>query len=158
MAGVHDLSALMRNVNRLVYEASTSNRYATFFYGEHDPATGRFCYVNAGHNAPALFRGSETIRLEAGGPVVGLFPETCYEQQECHLMPGDILLAFTDDVSEAMNEDDEEWDEDRFFAAARACASKCASDMIQEIFRAADAFTGTAEQHDDMTLLIVKVE
>ncbi len=157
VAGVHDLSALMRNVNRLVYEASTSSRYATFFYGEYDPAARRLSYVNAGHNPPGLLRGSETIRLEGGGPVVGLFPKACYDQQECDLLPGDILLAYTDGISEAMNERDEEWGEEGLFAAAQACAAKSASEMIQEIFRAADAFAGAAEQHDDMTLLIVKI-
>ena len=63
MAGVPDLSALMTNVNKLVYEASTSNRYATFFYSEYDPATHRICFVNAGHNPPFILRGDEVIRL-----------------------------------------------------------------------------------------------
>ncbi len=157
VAGVHDLSALMRNVNRLVYEASTSNRYATFFYGEYDPAALRLSYVNAGHNPPGLLRGAEAIRLEGGGPVVGLFPETCYEQQACNLMPGDILIAYTDGLSEAMNERGEEFGEDRLFAAAQACVARSAREMIEQVVRAADAFVGAADQHDDMTLLIVKI-
>lgn len=73
------------------------------------------------------------------------------------MLPGDILVAYTDGISEAMNERDEEWGEDALFAAAQACAAKSARDMIQEIFRAAGAFVDAAEQHDGMTLLIVKI-
>jgi sigma-B regulation protein RsbU (phosphoserine phosphatase) len=157
MAGLHDLAALMHNVNRLVYEASTSNRYATFFYGEFDPVTRRFTFVNAGHNAPVILRGGETLRLEAGGPVVGLLPGARYGQDECVLQPGDIFLAYTDGISEAMNEADEEWEEERFIAAARASADLPAKAMIRNIFHAADWFTGAAKQYDDMTLLVVKL-
>jgi sigma-B regulation protein RsbU (phosphoserine phosphatase) len=157
VAGLHDLSALMHNVNRLVYEASTSNRYATFFYGEFDPATRRFTFVNAGHNAPVILRGDTVLRLEAGGPVVGLLPGARYGQDECLLEKGDVFIAYTDGISEAMNEAEEEWEEEQFIAAARACAALPAKAMIQSIFKAADAFTGSAKQYDDMTLLVVKL-
>jgi hypothetical protein len=99
----------------------------------------------------------EIAREEGGGPVVGLFPETCYEQQACNLMPGDILIAYTDGLSEAMNERGEEFGEDRLFAAAQACVARSAREMIEQAVRAADAFVGAADQHDDMTLLIMKI-
>ena len=156
-AGVRDLSSLMGNVNKLVYEASTANRYATFFYGEFDPASKVFTFVNAGHNPPVILRGDETLRLEADGPVVGLLPGACYGQSRCELLPGDIFIAYTDGISEALNEQEEEWEEERFIAAARQCAARSAKEMIQEIFRAADAFTGSARQYDDMTLLVMKL-
>lgn len=156
-AGVRDLSSLMTNVNKLVYEASTSNRYATFFYGEFDPASKVFTFVNAGHNPPVILRGDQTLRLEADGPVVGLLPGARYGQSQCELQPGDIFIAYTDGISEALNVQEEEWEEERFIAAARQCAAGAAKEMIQEIFRAADAFTGSARQYDDMTLLIMKL-
>jgi sigma-B regulation protein RsbU (phosphoserine phosphatase) len=156
-AGVHDLSHLMHNVNKLVYEASTSSRYATFFYGEYDPISRRFSYVNAGHNPPLLLRGQEVLRLEACGPVVGLLPQASYGQAEFVLCPGDIFVAFTDGISEAQNEQEDEWEEDRFVPAAQACTQMPAKEMIQFIFRQADAFTGSAKQYDDMTLLVMKL-
>jgi sigma-B regulation protein RsbU (phosphoserine phosphatase) len=156
-AGVHDLSLLMRNVNTLVYEASTSNRYATFFYGEYDPATRLFRFVNAGHNAPVVLRGDEVLRLEAGGPVVGLLPFAQFAQNEFRMQPADILIAFTDGISEAMNDREEEWEEERFIAEARTCRDLGAREMIRAIFQAADRFTGAARQYDDMTLVIVKL-
>ncbi len=157
MAEIHDLSELMRNVNKLVYDASQSNRYATFFYGEFDPATRHFAYVNAGHNAPIVLRGGEALRLEASGPVVGLLPGVGYTMDSCQLQPGDIFVGYTDGISEAMNERDEEWEEERFIAAARACARAGAKEMIEGIFRFADAFTGSTKQYDDMTLLVMKL-
>ncbi|HKD08399.1 MAG TPA: SpoIIE family protein phosphatase [Bryobacteraceae bacterium] len=156
-AGVRDLSSLMANVNKLVYEASTANRYATFFYGEFDPASKIFSFVNAGHNPPVILRGDQTLRLEADGPVVGLLPGANYGQSQCHLQCGDIFIAYTDGISEALNEKEEEWEEERFIAAARQCVTRPAKEMIQEIFRAADAFTGSARQYDDMTLLVMKL-
>jgi phosphoserine phosphatase RsbU/P len=157
LAGIHDLAALMKNVNRLVYETSTSNRYATFFYGEYDPAGRRLRFVNAGHNPPLILRGDYVIRLEAGGPVVGLLPAACYGQDEFVLQPGDVFVAFTDGISEALNEREEEWEEERFIAAASACRGLEPGLMIEAIFRAADAFTGAAKQYDDMTLLVLKL-
>ena len=157
MAGVHDLSALMHNVNRLVYEASTSNRYATFFYAEYELSSRCMRFVNAGHNPPVILRGDRVIRLEACGPVVGLLPGALYRQDECRLQPGDIFIAFTDGISEAMNERDEEWEEERFIAAARRAAGLKATQIIDAIFREADAFTGPARQYDDMTLLVMKL-
>ncbi|HEU5021761.1 MAG TPA: SpoIIE family protein phosphatase, partial [Bryobacteraceae bacterium] len=157
LAGVSDLGELMKNVNKLVYESSQSSRYATFFYGEFDPATRRFTYVNAGHNAPVILRKDEVIRLEASGPVVGLLPGVGYTMDACEMQPGDLFIGYTDGISEAQNEREEEWEEERFLAAARAAASRPARQVVEAIFREADAFTGNARQYDDMTLLTVKI-
>lgn len=157
ISGRDNLAVLMGNVNRLVYEASTSNRYATLFFAEYDPATRALVYVNAGHNPPFVLRGEDVILLETGGPVVGLLPDALYEQGRCLLCAGDVLILYTDGVSEAMTEGDEEWDEERFVAAAKASVALDPARMIQAIFRAADAFTGTAKQYDDMTLLVIKL-
>ena len=157
LAGVRDLGELMTNVNKLVYESSQSNRYATFFYGEFDPVTRQFTYVNAGHNAPVILRKEEVIRLEASGPVVGLLPGVGYAMDVFEMQPGDLFIGYTDGISEALNEREEEWEEERFLAAARAAASRSARQVVEAIFREADAFTGNARQYDDMTLLTVKI-
>lgn len=155
--GPRDFAKLMHKVNRLVYEASASNRYATFFFASYDPATRNLECVNAGHNPPVLLRGTETIRLEADGPVVGLLPFAPYTEQSLVLDPGDTLILYTDGISEAMTEDDEEWGEERMIAAARTAKNKSAAEIMQAIFSAADAFTAGAPQHDDMTLLVLKL-
>jgi len=157
-----NLARMMAEVNELVYEASTSNRYATFFFAQLDPATRRLTYVNAGHNAPALLRhrpdgGREILRLEAGGPVVGLLSSCEYAQTALQLQPGDILLCFTDGISEAMTADEEEWSEDRLIAHLAQCPDLPAPELVKCLMEAADAFAAGAPQHDDMTLLIMKV-
>lgn len=153
-----DFAKLMHKVNRLVYEASASNRYATFFFAAYDPRTRRLECVNAGHNPPVLLRGDQVIRLEAGGPVVGLLPFAPYTEQVLTLEPGDLLILYTDGFSEAMTRDDEEWGEERMIAAARAVQTGTAEEVLRSLFRAADAFTAGAPQHDDMTLLILKLD
>ena len=157
-----DLESLIRHVNNLVYESSTNNRYATFFYAEYDPFTHLLTYVNAGHNPPYILRGDQAISLEATGTVVGLLPEAEYAQATIPMHPGDVLLAFTDGISEAMNHADEEWGEERMIACAQkllaqpGCAST-AQQLLNCILETADKFTSGAPQHDDMTLLVCAV-
>ena len=152
-----DLTEVMRNLNKLVYESSDFNRYATFFYGELDLAARTLTYVNAGHNPPLLFRDGDVRRLDAGGPVIGLIEECVYEQATVPLAAGDVLVAYTDGVSEAMNAADEEWGEDRLIAAVRPHEAESARTLIDRLMAAADAFVAGAPQHDDMTLLVVRL-
>jgi phosphoserine phosphatase RsbU/P len=161
-AGVgDDLAGLIRNVNRLVYEASASNRYATFFYAVYNPTDRQLTYVNAGHNPPMLFRQRgndvEVIRLEVGGTVVGLLEDFAYEQGTIALSAGDILVAFTDGISEALTAQDEEFGEDQLIEAVKKGSALPASDLIRHILAATDAFTQSAPQHDDMTLVVLRV-
>jgi sigma-B regulation protein RsbU (phosphoserine phosphatase) len=95
-------------------------------------------------------------RLEAGGTVVGLVEGVHYEQGSVRLEPGDVLVAFTDGISEAMNLDDEEWGEDRLLETVRGCKISSAQQLLECIFDAATRFAGTAPQHDDMTLVVVR--
>ena len=154
-----DLAALVSNVNRLVYEASSNNRYATFFYGQYNPTSHQLSYVNAGHNPPMLFRRSnakwQVSRLETGGTVVGLLESFPYDPGVVTIAPDDLFIAFTDGISEAMNKADEEWGEERMMEAICDCASLHASEMIARIMQAADAFVSGAKQHDDMTLVVI---
>ena len=155
-----DLTAVMRNLNMLVYESSAANRYATFFYGELDVPTRVLTYVNAGHNPPMVFRrtanGGDVVRLDTGGPVIGLIEHCVYQQGTVSLTAGDVLVAYTDGISEAMNAANEEWGEDRMMAAVGPKRAAPAATLIDVLMNAADTFVAGAPQHDDMTLLIVR--
>jgi sigma-B regulation protein RsbU (phosphoserine phosphatase) len=153
-----DFAMLMHKVNRLVYEASASNRYATFFFAAFDPKTRRLECVNAGHNPPVVLRNGEVIRLEADGPVVGLLPFAPYTEQEMMLEPGDLLILYTDGISEAMTHADEEWGEERMIASALAVRNKSATEILRTMLADADKFTAGAPQHDDMTILVLQLE
>jgi len=149
-----DLAVLMGNVNTLIYEGSTSNRYATFFYAQYDAGSRRLTYVNAGHNPPLIFRkGCGVIRLDVGGPVVGLLPAFPYRQAALELESGDLFVSFTDGISEAMNAADQEWGEDRLIDQAWKSAGISAAETMGEIIAAVDRFVAGAKQHDDMTII-----
>ncbi len=157
-----DLATLIHHVNNLVYESSTTNRYATFFYAEYDSITSLLTYVNAGHNAPYILRNQNVIPLGATGTVIGLLPDAEYAQATILMNPGDVLLAFTDGISEAMNHGEEEWGEDGMVATAQQLLNQpdctiTARQLVNCILDAADKFTSGAPQHDDMTLLVCTV-
>ena len=155
------LSEMIGHINRLVYDATAQNRYATFFYAEYDPGTRLLRYVNAGHNAPIVFRRGDRIqdvqRLEEGGMVVGLLPDCSFTEGRLTLETGDMLVAYTDGISEAMNSREEEFDELQLIDAIREHKARTAADMLSEILERVDAFTAGARQHDDMTLVVVRV-
>jgi sigma-B regulation protein RsbU (phosphoserine phosphatase) len=157
LAGAANIDQLMANVNSLVYAASSMNRYATFFYAQYSSSQRLLTYVNAGHNPPVLLRNYSTvIRLEAGGPPVGLLPAARYEGASVQIEPGDLLLLFSDGISEAMNEQDEEWGEENMLGALKTCSSAELAGVAKALFEAADAFTGLTPQHDDMTLVVAR--
>lgn len=155
------LAEMIRHINGLVFEASSANRYATFFYAQYDPLSRKLRYVNAGHNPPLLRRkkgdGYEFLRLEEGGTVIGLFPNSPYKEAEIELQSGDILVAFTDGISEAMNHAEEEFDEERLMETIRTCPDRSAANISSYILEHVDAFTAGADQHDDMTIVVVRL-
>jgi phosphoserine phosphatase RsbU/P len=157
-----NLASLMKRVNHLVYGASGASRYATFFYSQYEPGMRRLTYVNAGHNPPFLVRMRHEAfaveRLDQGGPVIGLMPDVPYEQASVTLYPGDVILAYTDGVSEGMNPLDKEWGEESLLETAKSCLSLPAEQVIDRIMNAADAFAAGAPQYDDMTLVVIKVQ
>lgn len=148
-------------MNRLVYDASASYRYATFFYGKYDVRSRKLTYVNAGHNAPVVWRSAggkdEIFRLNEGGTVLGLFPHAQYRQGCIQLESGDMVVAFTDGISEAMNAAQEEWNEDRLIETICKCRSLQSQDVIRHILGRVDAFTAGVPQHDDMTLVVMRL-
>lgn len=160
----NDLAGLMERVNKLVYDTSTTNRYATFFHAQYDPETRKLTYVNAGHNPPYILRRSsgevEIIELKEGGAVVGMLPPMLvnYSQGEVELQPGDVLVGFTDGISEAMNPNEEEWGEEAVMDEMKTLDNLSCQEVLEHIVAAADKFADGAKQHDDMTMIVLKVK
>ena len=157
---VENPADLIERVSRLVHQASAANRYATLFYAEYDPATRCLIYVNAGHNPPIVLRNRggacEVLRLETGGSVIGLFPQG-YERGVFSHQAGDLVVLFTDGVSESMNAREEEWGEERLIELAKTCLGFPAREGMRKILAAAQSFAAGAPQHDDMTLVVLRV-
>ena len=152
---------LAAKMNRFLYGSTAGNKYATFFYAQVDPVSRILRFVNAGHNPPFLVRrtsaGTEAHLLKAGGTVLGLFPETDYEAGEVPLCPGDVLVAFTDGVPEALNMQGEEFGEARLetlLVEARGCTAETISDRLTT---AMHEWIAGAEQHDDLTFIVLAV-
>jgi sigma-B regulation protein RsbU (phosphoserine phosphatase) len=96
------------------------------------------------------------LRLETGGPVIGLLPQR-YQRGVFSHKSGDLVVLFTDGVSESMNVRNEEWGEERLIELAKACHRLPALEGMTRILAAAQAFAGAAPQHDDMTLVVLRV-
>lgn len=142
--------------NYLVENHGETNMFATLFFGVLDPVAGTLHYINAGHNPPLIFNRSEVKQLLATtGPAIGLLPDSHFAIQQTELAPGDTLLAFTDGITEARNRAGHFFGEERLVAAVTQPAPTLTA-VLTRLDQARQAFIGTAEQSDDVTLLAVQ--
>jgi phosphoserine phosphatase RsbU/P len=151
-------SELCAKVNRGIGGNLAPEKFISLFYGVLDAPTGMLAYCNAGHNSPFLVRrdGSH-LRLAAGGPVIGVFREGVYAQQEVSLVSGDRLVLFTDGVTEANSPGGEEFGEERLRHLLIANRSLGAEELQRKIFAAASEFCA-ASFRDDVTLVVVSAD
>jgi phosphoserine phosphatase RsbU/P len=154
-----DLAALLKVVSHQAYSSSSEGRYATLFYGVFDGSTRILRYVNAGHNPPVVLRRDGSMHfLETGGAPVGLFADSEYREGSVKLESGDLVVAFTDGLTEATNQEGHEWGVQGLLKAA-ICGSQCsqdAEDLVTSIFNSMDDFS-REHQTDDATLAVVRV-
>ena len=153
-----EVLTILSQTNGVMYHNSPAQFFVTFFLGDLETGSGKMRYVNAGHIPPILYRakGRTIERLSAGGTVLGLFAETPFEAGEVVFGPGDILLVFTDGLSEAWGPDEEEFGEERMGVLIRDNASLPARELERKIQDEVETFTGGARATDDRTLIVVK--
>lgn len=155
------LAQMVGTLNRLIRNATGGANYVTFFYAQFDESAQRLTYVNAGHNPPILFRAGAVVEcreLSCGGLFVGMFELGDYEQEVVQLQTGDVLIAFTDGLSEALNVNGEEFGETRIQATLAATAQLSAHEIRAEVVRRAQAWCAGAPQHDDLTFFVLKMK
>ncbi len=157
-ASAHEnLAKVCERVNEFLVQHTTPERYATFFAARLQP-DGTFVYVNAGHNPPMLLRRDEVHRLTGGGLPLGLFKGRTYELQHDKLESGDLLLVFTDGVTEANDPDENEFGEERLLEVVRANLDDDVRTLTEKVFAAITEFSlGLHNPHDDITLVTVRV-
>ena len=159
-SGSHTLplstAEVVSRLNLQLYENSPREKYVTFFFAVYDAAARTLTYTNAGHLPPVLLRGGKVERLRVGGTVVGLFSPIIYEQAEIQIQPGDLLLAFTDGITEPENIYGEEFGEDRMLEVVRRALNASPQILVEEIYRSVSDWTGIPELQDDMTLVVAK--
>lgn len=154
------LSQASDRVNDIIYRNTPSDKFITFFWGIFNPDDSTFRYVNAGHNSPIWLReGSEEVReLTEGGLILGAMPTMQpYEEKKVSLSPGDLLVFYTDGVTEAMNpNEDEEYGEQRLLDCVLANRDKTASELLDAIVEDVNDFSENI-QYDDVTLIVFRV-
>jgi sigma-B regulation protein RsbU (phosphoserine phosphatase) len=150
------MASLMKELNLQIYQNSPSEKYATLFALRYDAASRRLAYCNAGHLPPYLFIDGSFQRLEVGGTVLGLLSEASYSAASVELPAGATLAIFTDGVTEAANEKDEEFGEDRLLEALRESRYFTPEGIYQYVIARVRQWQGNMKQHDDITLIIAK--
>lgn len=143
-------------LNRHLYRSTTPEKYATLFLAHYDAISSRLTYSNAGQLPPFLLRTDGTIeRLDRGGTVVGLMDGMVYEEESLPMRSGDILIAYSDGVTEPEN-DFGDFGEDRLIDTVRQFCREPLEVISAEVMRALDAWIGDGEQPDDITLVLAR--
>ncbi len=151
---LEDPGKLLHSVNRLFYENTPDDRYATLLFADYDDATKKLRYVNCGHNPPIVLRANGTVdRLPATATVLGLFEDWQCATRETVLQAGDVLVIYSDGVTEAMDLEGEEFGEARFLECLQSCRGLQAEALLKQVVSTVQQFTG-GKLTDDLTLLI----
>lgn len=154
----YPLTELTKRVNDLMCDNTSSGRFVTFFWGLLDAKVRTLRYVNAGHNPPFVFRTDGTVeRLDRGGIILGVIRTIApYQDGEVAFNPGDVLVLFTDGVSEAMNDQSEEFGEPRLEQLAKENLGESPQTVLSRIVEAVQGHSRNLPQSDDITLLLLK--
>jgi sigma-B regulation protein RsbU (phosphoserine phosphatase) len=151
-----DAATLVSTLNRQIYAHTSPEKYATFFFGLFDEPSRRLTYTNAGHLSPLLFRDSEVVTLDSNGTVVGAFPWAKYDESCLTLNSGDLLVCYTDGITEPENAYGEMFGEERLIELIQKYKTREDHEIIARVLEAVRSWTGTPELHDDMTLLLAR--
>jgi phosphoserine phosphatase RsbU/P len=143
-------------LNRHLYKVTDASRFATVFYGEWNDAEKRLTYTNAGHNAPILLGSRHGDELDRGGPPLGLFLESRFEEGSVTLQPGDLIAVYSDGITDAENSDGEPFGEFRLEGVIATHAEKSLAEIQQQVLRAVHEWS-SQEASDDATLLLARV-
>jgi len=152
-------AAVFENVNRRLCENNEMGLFVTAFIGFYNIPTGRFIFVNAGHNPPLLLRKGQDFEFIKTDPciVLAFMEDTKYREEELYLKPGDVLYLYTDGVTEAMSHDKELFGEQRLVKALNENKDYLPQDLLHEIKSEVDCFANGTEQADDITMLAIKI-
>ena len=149
---------VLNAANRRIIADAGAGLFVTVFYAVLDPSSGELTYANAGHNPPYLLsaqNGNGVMELDKTGVPLGILDSMIWEQRAVRLDPGDVLLLYTDGITEAQNSQEEFFDEDRLREIVRGSRGRQAVDIQDSLIAQVDDFVGGAPQFDDITLMVV---
>jgi sigma-B regulation protein RsbU (phosphoserine phosphatase) len=174
-------------MNKLLHVSTDASSYATFFYAQFDEQTGLLTYVNAGHNPPIIVRAAKSVKVQGvgagahetlipdeenrgsegrtevrlltkGGPIIGAFDDCIYEQETIQMESGDLLIAYTDGVTEARDAEDIEFGEASLQRIIDSSAHVSAHELSERIVQSVREWCGDVPPHDDLTLVVMRVK
>ncbi len=152
------LQEMVDGINDILYTNTPVDKFVTFFVGIYDPKQSKLSYVNAGHNPPRIIHENGTsTELPAGGPMLGAFPGIVFKMDTIEFQPSELLVAFTDGVSEAMNAEDEDFGEARIVETIAAHPGQSPNRLLELVEEAVDEFRGAVPLGDDYTIMIATV-
>ncbi|RKY85134.1 hypothetical protein DRQ09_07700 [candidate division KSB1 bacterium] len=152
------ISDMISRINNMIFENTSPDKFITFFYGVIDGTTRKMKYCNAGHNPPFLVRKDDShLLLDKGGLILGIMENLSYEEEEVRLFQGDVMLLYTDGVSEAMNVNDEEFGEQRIEEILKKNRNLSSDKLISKIISAVKEHCKNVPQSDDITMIAIKV-
>jgi sigma-B regulation protein RsbU (phosphoserine phosphatase) len=150
-------SETLSRVNIALIRRAIESRFATALYAVIG-SNGELTYCNAGHNPPMVFGKDGVERLEKGGLILGLFEHATFEEGTATLDKGDLLVAFSDGVTEALSTEGEEYGEQRLLDCVQANRDKSVPELLDSIFASVRVFTAGAVQSDDVTALVLRYD
>ncbi|HEX4641851.1 MAG TPA: SpoIIE family protein phosphatase, partial [Candidatus Acidoferrales bacterium] len=151
-----DTAQIVSHLNLHLFRNTSSERYATFFFGVYDSETRQLHYTNAGHLPPIYVCGANVRRLETGGMVVGLFNDVPFQQGAVEIAHGGMLVAYSDGLIEPENVYGEEFGAERLTQVAQRNKDSSSHQIAEAMMQAADEWSGTPEQADDMTVIVMR--
>ena len=151
-------SEVLEEVNSLLYDGNDTQMFVTALYAVYDPETGEFTYASGGHDAPLLIRtdGSSELLPLTGGIALGIIPDLKYGQNTVMLKPGETILLYTDGITEAMNNEGEQFGVERMREVFAHSIPKDSDEATRTIFNAVNEFADGAAQSDDITCLTLR--
>ena len=153
---LRDPRALLTSVNKLFYDSTSDEHYATLFYAQYDDRDRLLRYINCGHVAPVMVRSGESVeRLSATATVIGMFPKWECEQRSIGIGAGDLVVLFSDGVTDAGIETEREFGEDRLISLARTSRRDSVNQCVEHIIGAANDY-GPGDQTDDITVIAIR--
>lgn len=155
---IYNINEIMSQVNQHLCRDTLVSEFATMLYGVFSPDGKRFTYCNAGHSPGLHLRGDKLDLLETGGMVIGVDPDERFEQGILHLEAGDLLVFYTDGVTEALNYDEELYGMDRLLASIRRYRTESATTLAKQILWDVRRFAGLVEQSDDISVVVAKIK
>lgn len=142
-------------LNHHLHQVTDESKFATFFYAQWDPARRRLCYINAGHHSPIVTGSHRGHRLDKGGVPLGMFPDSEFQMGEVSLQPRDLLVLYSDGVTEAASQSGEEFGEQRLAVIVEAHSDRPLIEIQRHILDGVRNWSGK-ELEDDLTLLIAR--